>query len=100
MSGGSYEYLTFKIQDMATDHRLTGGSPLRRAFSEHLILVAKAAHDIEWVDSSDNSPGFEDDAIRAVLGPHAELAQLIKDGKKVAADLDAALNRADPTKET
>lgn len=94
MSGGSHNYLCFKIDEMANDHRLTAGSPLRRAFAKHLSLVAEAAHEIEWVDSSDKSPGDEDAAIRAVLGEHAELAELIRMGSEIETALAVAVNRA------
>ena len=94
MSGGSHDYLTHRINDMATDSRLTKGTPLRRAFAKHLELIAKAAHDIEWVDSGDYGPGDEDAAIRAVLGEHAELAELIRMGNEVETALVIAVNRA------
>ena len=38
----------------------------RKWFIGLLNLVAEAAHDIEWVDSSDYSPGDEVEAIRAI----------------------------------
>lgn len=41
---------------------------LRKRFAAHLKLVAKALHDIEWVDSADYAPGDEDEAIQACLG--------------------------------
>lgn len=66
MSGGSYGYAYGKIEDLANEIRPT--SPLRKAFKTHLRKVAKACHDIEWVDSGDYGPGDEDEAIRACLG--------------------------------
>jgi hypothetical protein len=42
-------------------------TPERKAFAEHLKLVAKALHDIEWVDSCDYGPGDENAAILACL---------------------------------
>ena len=101
MSGGSYNYLYHRIEDMADSmeliHRtdqndLDAGrleaevydrtkrayirgeeavAVLRSVASERewfiglLRMVAKAAHDIEWVDSSDYRPGDEVAAIRA-----------------------------------
>ncbi len=38
---------------------------LRKAFAEHLVLVAIALKKIEWVDSGDKVPGDEDEAIKA-----------------------------------
>ncbi len=63
MSGGSMDYLYSKIEwaEFPTD------TPERAAFAEHLKLVAKALHDIEWVDSCDYGPGDENAAILACL---------------------------------
>ena len=64
MSGGSMNYLYSKLEYGATFRTDT---PERKAFAKHLELVAKALHDIEWVDSSDYGPGDENEAIRACL---------------------------------
>ena len=64
MSGGSMGYLYSRIEmdaDFAQD------TPERKAFAEHLKLVVKALHDIEWVDSCDYGPGDEVPAILACL---------------------------------
>ena len=50
MSGGSYDYAYLKVVDMAESLSSKNNSPLRRAFGKHLKLVAKAMHDIEWVE--------------------------------------------------
>lgn len=68
MSGGEYEYAYSRVgivADEIAEHEPI--TPLRAAFVAHLRLVAKALHDIEWVDSCDMSPGEEEAAIRAVL---------------------------------
>lgn len=101
MSGGSHDYAYNRVADMANCLDHLGQSPLRRAFAEHLRLVSKAMHDVEWVDSCDYSPGGDDDAIRAVLGaaaPLLELAVLIKDAEAARAALDEALKRAGEVK--
>lgn len=76
MSGGSYDYLCFKIDEAA--NRLTSYSDHsdtyhRQKFAELLKLVGKAMHDIEWVDSCDCGPGDEVEAIEAcfkfICGP-------------------------------
>lgn len=48
-------------------------TPERRAFAKHLKLVAKALHDIEWVESGDYGPGDDAEAIRACLSNGATL---------------------------
>jgi hypothetical protein len=66
VSGGSYDYVYIRLQDLAADIQ-ANDDPLRIAFKAHLEKVANAMHDIEWVDSGDRCPGAEHDAIRAVL---------------------------------
>lgn len=61
MSGGSYDYVCFKIQGIELSGCLT--NPRRAAFQKLLGLVGKAIHDIEWVDSCDYGKGDEDKAI-------------------------------------
>jgi len=83
MSGGSYQYAFYKIEELAAEIR--PGSALRKAFKAHLVRVAKACHDIEWVDSGDYSHGDEDAAIRACLGESAgelAMAELLADARK------------------
>lgn len=66
MSGGSYDYLFRRVDDMA-DELERSGDIIRQAFAAHLRLVAKAMHDVEWVDSCDYGPGDDHAAIRAVI---------------------------------
>ena len=58
MSGGSYDYVGYRIKDI----QLRGVETNRRrmAFQLLLKLVGEAMHDIEWVDSCDYGPGDED----------------------------------------
>ena len=62
MSGGSYDYLYLDI-DVVAEKLDCPGNPLREAFAEHLRKIAKAMHNIEWVDSGDCSPGDENESI-------------------------------------
>jgi len=66
------EYLYQRVRDVLFDT----STPERKAFAKHLQLVAKALHDIEWVDSGDYGLGDENDAIRACLGGGAVLEAL------------------------
>lgn len=92
MSGGSMNYLSDKIE---YELRFREDTPLRRAFMEHMQRVMKALHEIEWVDSGDNSPGRDEDAILACLGPHAELSQLIREANAAREALTVAIDRAE-----
>lgn len=77
MSGGSYDYAFHRVNDMA--HQLAASPDVtRRAFAAHLLLVAEAMHDVEWVDSCDYAPGDEYDSIQAVIGA-AEVDQAARD---------------------
>jgi hypothetical protein len=65
MSGGSYDYVCFKIQETAGSIRNQESNPRRAAFAHLLHLVGEAMHDIEWVDSGDYGTGDENRAIDA-----------------------------------
>lgn len=68
MSGGSYNYFCFKIEEFANEIETHAGkNAWRLAFADHLRLVARAAKDIEWVDSGDCGEGDEDEAIKKVI---------------------------------
>ena len=66
----------------------------RRAFTSHLKKVAKALHDIEWVDSNDYGPGDENEAIRACLGDALILESAIEQAHESAKVLRDELERA------
>lgn len=80
MSGGAYEYTYDRIRRLADDIECNEAAmtPERKWFVEHLRRVAKAAHDIEWVDSCDYSEGAEGEAI-AACAEHAATFKEIKD---------------------
>jgi len=75
MSGGSWDYIYFKIQE-AADRLSHDETPLRRAFGQHMSLVAQAMHDIEWVDSNDKGKGADIKSMKKVLGDTAEAKEL------------------------
>lgn len=59
MSGGSYDYAYYKIQEFAESIRDQETNPKRAAFSKLLLLCSQAAQAIEWVDSCDFGPSDE-----------------------------------------
>ncbi len=69
MSGGSMNYAYLAIQNIEFPQTTLE----RKAFAVHLRKVAKALHDIEWVDSRDYREGEESEAILACLGDGALL---------------------------
>jgi hypothetical protein len=95
MSGGALDYAEYKIEEIAFKVSDRASTPLHRAFARHLLKVAKAAHDLEWMLSGDTSEGSEDDAIEACVGQYAVLDQLIVEAKAARAALKDALARAE-----
>lgn len=67
MSGGSYNYAYQRVEDFAES--LASSSPERAAFKKLLVKVARAMHDIEWVDSCDMGRGDEIPAIMECVTP-------------------------------
>lgn len=68
MSGGSHDYIHFKINEFANEIlHFVPNDPKRIAFSKLLKLISKAAHDIEWVDSCDYGKGDEHKSIDGVF---------------------------------
>lgn len=96
MSGGSYDYAYIKVEDMADRDGLKR-SPLRRAFATHLKKVAKAMHDIEWVDSGDYGEGDDVKAITECLGDNSQamaLIEAIKEAETIRDVLIDTINKA------
>ena len=96
MSGGSYEYAYRHVEEFA--EAIRGKSVLRDAFADHLELVARAMHDIEWVDDDDYGEGDDDEPIRAVLSPCAELSTATSAALSALDVLTAAIARAGESK--
>jgi len=94
MSGGSMNYLYSKLQCGATFETNT---PERRAFMTLLDKVAKALHDIEWVDSGDYGPGDENEAIRACLSSGQMLESVIEQAKESLKNLQDEIAKAEGT---
>ena len=67
MSGGSYDYICFKLEELSESIRNQDIDPRRASFSKLLKLISVAMHDIEWVDSCDYSQGDDHKAIDAVF---------------------------------
>ena len=87
MSGGSWNYSYQAVTEMGSQ-LLSNEDPVRRAFGEHLKLIADAMHDLEWVDSGDYGPGREHEAILKVLSK----AELVESAVKT---LKEAVKRAE-----
>ena len=92
MSGGSLDYFYLKLEEL--DFRQQ--TPQRKAFKRHLVLVAQALHDIEWVDSGDYSEGAESEAIEACLHPKATLLEAYVGVRDAVKTLTEVMRRQEP----
>jgi len=55
MSGGAYDYIHAKLEELAGQVRLFNDHPvLRRKISEYIGYLAKIMYEIEWYDSGDS----------------------------------------------
>ena len=94
MSGGSWDYLTFRVGE-AADRLYNSKDALRKALGVHLHLVAEALHDIEWVDSGDMSNGDEKEAILRVIQKEDWLSVLVEDATKIRDQLSELIKEID-----
>ena len=88
MSGGSWSYIGRQLRPVSDRLRLEN-SPLRRVLGRHMELVAEAMHQIEWVDSGDNSSPADTNAIKAVFDDLAATKEL----EEILTETIAALKR-------
>ena len=89
MSGESWDHLYWRVKDAASKLQ-ESKNPLRCAFGDHLHLCANALRDIEWVDSSDMSPGDDRAAMELALGDAAhqlEMEMLLRDARELISRL-------------
>ncbi len=73
MSGGSLDYVFYKLDDAVDSIEKRATTPLHKAFAAHLRDVSKALHDLEWVYSCDYSEGQEVESLRKVINKEMEL---------------------------
>jgi RNase P/RNase MRP subunit p30 len=91
MSGGSLDYICYRVDDAATSIASKATTPEQRAFAKHLRLVSKALHDVEWVFSGDCGEGDDSESIRAVVSFAAILESEIERAEQVLVDLKNAI---------
>ena len=73
MSGGSLDYVCYKVDDAIDTIEKRATTVLQIAFAAHLKDVSKALHDLEWVFSGDYSEGQEVESLRKVINKEMEL---------------------------
>lgn len=96
MSGGSFNYAYYHVQEMAMRLKMDT-IPYRRAFAIHLEKVAKAMHAVEWVDSDDYSPGDDEASIKECFSPETILNNLRMNAEKAREELDKAIREYQTT---
>ena len=94
MSGGAYNYAFGHVDTMAGQLEGVHTNTLRKAFQKHLYQVARVMKAVEWADSFDISQDEADEAIRALLGPGAEIEAATEIAERALAQLEYALTRA------
>lgn len=99
MSGGSLDYAYNRVEEIAGNVASRATTPLHRAFAGHLMKVAKALHDLEWVWSSDFGKGDEEEAIRAVVSQADVLDTAVERAKVVLEELKTEVKNAEETVE-
>ena len=81
MSGGSLDYVCYKLDDAIEVIERRATTVLQIAFAKHLKDVAKALHDLEWVYSGDYSDGDDVEALRKVVNKEMELEAATNDAR-------------------
>jgi hypothetical protein len=95
MSGGSLDYVCYKVGDAADSIEARATTPLQKAFAAHLRDVSKALHDLEWVYSGDYGEGDEVESLKKVVNKQMELEVATNDARialKQLQDVLAALD--------
>lgn len=87
MSGGSYDYLYYKMSDAGRILSQYNQPDYRRAFGALMIKCADAMHDIEWVDSDDKSEGDDKDAIMRCVSPQDILNCSVERAEKLLEEI-------------
>lgn len=88
MSGGHYDYIHNRFEEFGRA-MLKCKEPHRKAFGRHLLDVAEAAHDIEWVDSGDMTEGDEKAAIMKCITKKDICDALVNDAQMMVDELQA-----------
>ena len=90
MSGGSWDYFCYNLDQVADRLICEKGNALRIAFGRHLKLCAEAMKSIEWVDSGDYGNGDDEDDIRKALGKDSDVLEIAEIKKELEKSIKAA----------
>lgn len=88
MSGGSYDYLCWKMDEAARQLQHKGQPAYRIAFGNLMRLCAKAMHDVEWVDSGDMGRGDDKESVMKCISHTDVLKVTVEEAKKIKEELE------------
>jgi hypothetical protein len=91
MSGGALDYAYGRVRDTAYELIRQSTNSHQKALGRHLLLIAEALHDVEWVLSGDYAEGDEIDAIQKVLPEHRLLDSVLEDARVAYLELGKLL---------
>lgn len=95
MSGGSYDYLCYKMHDAASRLKHKNQPSYRRAFGELMLACSKAMKDIEWVDSGDMTGEDDKEAIMECIRFSDVLRCTVDEAKKLCEEIDVLIKLAE-----
>lgn len=98
MSGGSYEYLYYKMEDAAHTLMRKDQVAYRIAFGNLMLRCAQAMHDVEWVDSCDKSPGDDEEAIMKCINFSDVLRVTVSEAENMKKELEKLITAAKKVK--
>lgn len=96
MSGGSLDYVYYKVEEAAFDLKRKANTPALKAFADHLLEVSKALHDVEWYLSGDTGLEQAEESIKMALGDHFKkkaIEVLISEGKQIIEQLTKLIEK-------
>ncbi len=95
MSGGSYDYICYKMEDAAKQLLIKEQPNYRRAFGQLMMCCAKAMHDVEWVDSCDMGRGDDQESIMQCILKQDVLAFTIEEAKSTIKELQILIEECE-----
>lgn len=94
MSGGSLDYVYFKVESAAHDiarESFTNKIPELKAFKDHLVKVAEVLHDVEWFLSGDYTEETMVKSIKKLLSEEQVLDSVVKEAEEILIKLTTSL---------
>ncbi len=94
MSGGSLDYVYFKVESAAHDiarEPFTNKIPELKAFKDHLIKVAEVLHDVEWFLSGDYTEETMLKSIKELLSDEQVLRSVVEEAEEALSKLTKQL---------